>query len=752
MRQLVLLLADGSLLVVALLLVRMAEARRQQRSLVAYRLQFPRGLEVDAVESFLSGLSGLLLPWWKRWLASPYVSLEVHANSSGIRHYLLVPEPWATTVEGLLQAAVPSVRYEPTELPPAPVNMAVEYRLSTHDRSLRVDAAGMNAKLLASLQPLQGQETVVVQMLLTPHGLVQPPRLAGQTEQTWLPVPQSGAARDGEAITALKDKQSHPLLLGVPRIGVRCQDANRARKLLRHAQTAWHEGRAPGVHLRRRLVPKTSVATQLGLRRPPLITWPTTLNATEAAGLIGWPVGAVAVPGLALGGCRLVPASPLVPSTGMVLADATFPGDARPLALSTEGQLRHLHVLGPTGTGKSTLLVNLITQAVATGHSVVALDPKGDTIQAVLERVPDWRRDDVIVLDPADTTGRLVGLNPMQSVDEDHAEVVVENLVGLFKSLYRHSWGPRLDDILRAALLTLAGTKGTTLCEVPLILTDPSYRRRLVGRLDDPVGLESFWGWYESISDAERQAAVGPVLNKVRAFTMRPRVRSIIGQSRPKLSLRDVLEHRKVLLVSLASGLLGDEASALMGALVVSELWNATLARAALPVDRRTPVMGVLDEWQHFLHLPTPMATVLAEARGLGLGLVLAHQELGQVPEDVRRAVLANARSRVIFQLPAADASLVARELGGVLTADDLQGLGGFEVALQLYAGGNTQPVATGRTRPLGEPTSSAAAIRELSRQRYGIDRAEVERQIRDRQTSRSEAPTGRRRRQGGQS
>lgn len=210
-----------------------------------------------------------------------------------------------------------------------------------------------------------------------------------------------------------------------------------------------------------------------------------------------------------------------------------------------------------------------------------------------------------------------------------------------------------------------------------------------------------------------------------------------------------MIENRKVLLVSLASGLLGDEASALMGALVVAEVWNATLARAARPVGGRPAAMFYLDEWQHFLHLPTPMASVLAEARGLGLGMVLAHQELGQVPEDVRRAVMANARSRVVFQLPASDAAIVARELGGVLTADDLQGLGGYEVALQLFAGGNTQPVATGKTRPMSEAISSAAGIRALSRDRHGVDRAEVERQIRERQTSRTDAPTGRRRRQG---
>lgn len=536
MKQLIVLLTDVSLLMVALLALRAAAARRQRVSMVAYKLQFPRGLDVEAVESFLGGLSGLLLPWWKRWLASPYVSLEVHANAKGIHHYLLAPDSWARAIEGLMQASLPSMRYEPIELPPAGAVQATEYRLNSHERSLRVDAAGMNAKLLASMQPLHGNDTIIVQMLLTPHGLVEPPRQAAQAHANLLGNSGRPVVRDAEAASALKEKQSHPLLLGVPRIGVACQDRGRAKVLLRHTQTAWHEGRAPGVHLARRLLTKASVARHLSERMPPLIVWPTTFNTQEAAGLIGWPVDAVAVPGLALGGCRLVPASPVVPSAGTILADATFPGAARPLALSTEGRLRHVHVLGPTGTGKSTLLVNMVAQDLEAGRSIILLDPKGDLVQAVLERVPDRRRNDVIVLDPADTS-RPVGLNPLESIDDDHAEVVVENLVGLFKSLYRHSWGPRLDDILRAALLTLASAKGSTLCEVPLILTDPGYRRRLVGRLDDPIGLETFWGWYESLSDPARQEAVSPVLNKVRAFTMRPRVRSIIGQSRPTFEL-----------------------------------------------------------------------------------------------------------------------------------------------------------------------------------------------------------------------
>ncbi|MGD0082037.1 MAG: type IV secretory system conjugative DNA transfer family protein [Acidimicrobiales bacterium] len=709
-------------LAVSLLLMRAAESTRQRRSLVAYQLKFPRGLEPEGVEAFLGGLSGLLLPWWKRWLASPYVSLEVHASSSGISHFLLAPAGWASAVEGTLQASLPSVRYESVDLPFAVLTIGAEYKLSDHRRSVRMESSSMNAKLL---RPASTQQQGQFQ-LLDPNLL-----------------------QSAEAVSALKEKQSHPLLLTVPRIGVASDDVRRARRLLRDVETAWHESRAPGVHLGRRTASEAAVAKRMIERRAPLVSWPATFNSQELSGLIRWPIEAVAVPGLALGGCRLVAASPAIPRTGTAIGDSNFPGDPRPLALDTQARLRHVQVLGPTGTGKSTLLVNMAVQDLEAGRGVVLLDPKGDLVQSVLERMPPKRRADVIVLDPADTS-RPVGLNPLESVDVDHAEVVVENLVGLFKSLYRHSWGPRLDDILRAALLTLATSKGTTLCEVPLILTDPGYRRRLVGGLDDPVGLESFWGWYEALSDPERAMAVGPVLNKVRAFIMRPRVRNIIGQSQPKLNLRDVLEDGKVLLVSLASGLLGDEAAALLGALVVAELWNATQGRAAQHSDNRRPVMAYLDEWQNFLHLPTPMASVLAEARGLGLGMVLAHQHLGQLPAEAQHAVLANARSKVVFQLPAGDARLIARELGGVLTADDLQGLGAYEVAAQLFAAGTTQPVATARTRPMGEATGSADDVRASSREQYGVARGEVEKQLRSRQHARVDAPTGRRQRHGG--
>jgi hypothetical protein len=719
-----------------------------RRSLVAYRLGFPRQLDAEDAANAFAGLSGLLLPWWQRWFATPYVVLETHATKRGIEHYVLVSERFATVVENVLQSALPSVRYESVELPAIGVKRGVEHLLTSNDRPLSVDPAAFSVGLLATLAPLDKDEKVVIQWIVAPH----PPvgAIKAQLSHTDLWTGEQ-APIDGEAVSALKAKQALPLLLATGRIGAGGANAQGEVARIRRVEAAWHVARAPGVHLRRRWVPKTTTAKAMAARRAPVSVWPGRLNTSELTGFSGWPIGIAGLPGLRLGGCRQVPASPAIAERGTVICDSTFPGDERPLALDLQARLRHVHVLGPTGVGKSNLLASMVIDDMEAGRGVVLLDPKGDLVTSILERVPEHRKKDVIVLDPADTS-RPVGLNPLQSAHGVSAEVIVENLVGMFKSLYSYSWGPRLDDILRAALLTLAGAEGTTLCEVPLILTNPSYRRKLVGKLDDPVGLESFWGWYEGLSDAERQAAVGPVLNKVRAFTMRPTVRSIIGQSTPTVQMRDVMAEGKILLCSLASGLLGEEAAALLGALIVAELWHATTARSGMAPDRRRPVMAYLDEWQHFVHLPTPMSSVLAEARGLSLGMTLAHQHMGQLTPEAKHAVLANARSRVVFQLASGDARLMAKEMGTLLTADDLQGLGAYEVVAQLFAQGTLQAPATGRTRARGAPTSDPAAIRVESRSRYGVPREEVERAIRDRQSAPTSGAIGRRPRPGGAS
>lgn len=725
------LLVTGSL-VVARAVGTASERRR------AYGLTFPRGIKPEQVVAFTRSLSGLLPPWWRRPFGSPVVVFEARADAGGIRHRLVAPAGAADYVLSQLWAALPGIRIEEEPGSPEPLRLtdALELRLSGHAQ-LRVDQPETtSAGLLATLQPLRDGEAAVVQWVVTP------------TTQKPLPAPSLSAVQvlfGGQSaqpqlslqLAAERDKQAEPPVLAVGRLGVRASRPGRSRQLLRRLLGAMHRGTAPGVSFRRRWLPSELAADRIERAAGPLTRWPALLNARELAVFLGVPMRDTQLPGLRAGAARQLPASPDIPRTGRVLGRSTFPGTHRQLALSVPDSLRHLHVVGPTGTGKSTLLLNLIAADMAARRGVVVIDPKGDLVADVLARVPKCRAADVVLIDPTDST-RPVGFNLLAGANEA-PDLVTDQVVSIFHHLFAAFWGPRTDDILRAALLTLAHEPGMTLAEVPLLLTDEGFRRRLLGRVDDYV-LEGFWGWYEALSPAERAQAIGPVLNKMRTFLLRRRLRNVIGQADSTFDMEAVLRDRKILLVSLAKGVLGEDAAALLGSCLVARLWQAVQARATLPPAERHPVFCHIDEFQDYLNLPTSLADVLAQARGYGLGLTLAHQHLAQLPPLVRQAVLANARSRVVFQTAASDAHLLAREFAPYLEASDLQGLGPFEAVVAAASGNRVCPPAGLATLPPPPVTGNGAAARSLSRQRYGRDLADVEQAMRARVTGRCPA------------
>jgi hypothetical protein len=737
---LVLLVFIGLVPAVGVLLVRDGSRRTWQEELVVYVLRFPRGLDPSAVVAFLSGLSGVAAPRWERPVATRAVVLETSAGSTGIQHHLVVPRSLAHVVLSALRAALPSVtaRLDEGYRPARPV-LAVELGLNDHHRSLATDRAGVVSNaILASLQPLVAGDQVVVQCALSPLGPVSAGRASHRpSADVWAVLGGQAGTRtpDKEAVKAARAKQSTPLFAATVRVGVAAPPM-RARSLLLRVLAAFHTANAPGAHLRRLGRLSDRVGEALVERRLPFLAWPCTLNAAEVAGLVAFPFGMVALPGLQLGGTRLLAPASDIPSRGRIVGEASFPGAERPLALSIADSLRHLHVIGPTGSGKSTLLIGLIAQDMQAGRGVVVLDPKGDLVSDVLDQVPAHRLDDVCVLDPADEE-RPVGLNLLAASEADR-ELVTEQVVGTLHNLYQASWGQRTDDILRSAVLTLVGVPGMTLAEIPLLLTDASFRRRLVGRLDDPIALGPFWAAYEAWSDGERAQAIGPVMNKLRAFLLRRRLRNVLGQAHPRLDLDWALDHHKILLVPLAKGVLGEEAAALIGSLVVARVWQAVLRRSARPEEQRPYTFAFLDEFQDFLKLPMSVADILAQARGLRFGLTLAHQNLDQLPGSLQKAVLANARSRIVFQTSAGDAHVLARELAPHLAAEDLQGLSAFEVVATVSAGARIAPPVTGRTLLPPPATGLAEEARARSRERYGRDRSEVEAAIRARHEGRS--------------
>jgi hypothetical protein len=690
-------------------------------SLIWYELTWPREVSPEQLVSMFRVLaSGGGEP----------VVIEAIGSAGHVRHRLALPSGHSEGVVDQLRACLPGLAIvETPERPPLTVSRAIELRLTTRQRALRVEnIASVSRSTLTVLAHAHRNECLVLQWVLARSlpALAVANRVDAFGPESWtralLLAPFSAPkSADTEVRNAVRLKQSEPGWQVVARIGASSSTRSRQRLLISQLVGALRSAEAPSVRFWVRASnPEHIITAKAGRWRRPL-----RLNLMELATVSSFPVGATNELPIRKVGSRLLPPAAAIHQKGLVLGRASYPGRQRPVALTPKDALRHLHLLGPSGVGKSTLLLHLVRQSIADGRTVVVIEPKGDLIAECLRVTPPQRMNDVVLIDPSDKE-RLVGINPLAPSGRS-PELVADQLLGLWHALYASSWGPRTADILGASLLTLAKTPGMTITALPVLLTNAAFRRRIVAQVSDPIGLGPFWVTYEGWSEPERITATAPVMNKLRPLLMRSELRHLLGQKQG-FDVRRVFTERKILLVNLNKGLLGPETSALLGSLIVSMLWQAILGRASIPPERRHPALVVVDEFQDYLHLPLDFADALAQARGLGAGFALTHQYLHQLSPAMRSAVLANAQSRVAFRLPNEDAKLLAA--GGLLAPEDFQGLGAYEAYAQVVAGEAVQPWCSIKTLPPPEPISDAAVIRAASRDAYGAPRGRVEAEL----------------------
>ena len=664
------------------------------------RLHLPAGMSPAQAAQVLQAIATMH--------SAPRVVLETVGNGHSVAWFIGASRAALSRFNSLLATHMPEARLLGEMSRLSRVIQAVQLRIEGHrQRQLSVSATESATRaVLGALAAAGEREEIRLQVVLgqrlRPHVPPHPTK----------PSPGSTERRRTEAV-----KTGEHGFGCVVRVGVRSGSPERARHLVGQVLAAWRTLETPGVAMRLRGTSPQSFDQSASPWR-----WPLSLSVSELVGLLGWPVGDLPLPGVAARHPRLLPVPHAVPRAGRVLGDASAPGQPRPVAIGAHDSLRHLHVLGPTGTGKSTLLANLAISDMAAGRGCVVIDPKGDLVRDLLARVPRARLSDVVVLDATDS--QPVGLNPLRSVTPDLA---ADGLVSLFAQLYVDNWGPRTQDIWHASLLSLARRGDASLVMVPLLLTNAGFRRSVVGRVvkTDPLGLGSFWAWFDGISEAERHSAIAPLMNKLRPLLLRPGLRAVLGQRQPRFEVDEVFTKRRILLVSLAKGELGSDGARLLGSLVVSLLWQAALRRSTVSADRRRPVMIVVDEVQDYLRLPGDLGDALAQARGLGVGFTLAHQHLSQLPPTIRAAVLANARSRVSFQLGHEDAVVMAR--GTELEPDDFTALPAFQAYASVLAEGSPMAYGSLATRPLPPVSSDAADIRAGSRTRYGRPLSDIE-------------------------
>jgi hypothetical protein len=471
-----------------------------------------------------------------------------------------------------------------------------------------------------------------------------------------------------------------------------------------------------------------------------VLTRPYLLSVPELARIATLPAAGT-LPGLDRAGARSVAPPRALPASGKVLGWGDHPGTPRPVAITVADARHHLHVVGETGTGKSTAVAQLALGDAAAGRAAVVIDPKGDLVDWILERLPHGMEERCCLIDPEDPQV-AVGLNVLEG---DNPDLVTDHVVGVFRRIYGPWWGPRTDDIMRAACLTLCQIPGATLAEVPLILTHAEWRREILRRMDEATlagagraasaTLRSFWTWYERLPEAQRAAHIAPLLNKLRAFLLRGPVRAIVGQSAPRRDVTSLLDAGGLLLVRIPKGNLGEDTSRLLGAFVIARVWQAAMKRAAVPEAERADAALYVDEMHNYMALPRSFEDLLAEARGYRLSLVLAHQHLGQLSREMREALDANARTKLVFACSPDDAATLERHFAPALRAHDLSHLAFGQAACRPCLGGGHGEPFTLHTRALPEGSPArAAAARRATAERWGRPRREVELAIERRQ------------------
>lgn len=722
---------------------RLLEARHWAASLRAYRLVPPASLTAQEVTRWLANVSATTHPAAWSLLPLPPVQFHVSATRGNVSFYLLVAKSAEAKMLHGLRATLPGMRIEaaPDYLTHRPAyQVAAEGRLTNMARPLSVDRAdSTSAGLLAALGAVPAGCTATLTWTFTGAGTPRPVRTTPPADD-WTPfLIESEAPSDADAVRALRAKRALPLLHAVPRLAVAAPDVALARRLFGNIWPQLHGANSPGVRFVRRWLPSKLVAERLRTHAVPALAWPMTLNAAELATLLGLPVGGIHLPGLRLGAARQLPPAPQMATHGQIIGVSNYAGSqGRPVALKTVDRLRHQYIVGPTGSGKSVLIARMVVQDFTRGYGCAVFDPKADLIPDILARLPEERLDDVIVLDASDRV-RPIGFNVLGSVgSETERELTVDNVLHIFRSIWADFWGPRSDAILRAGLNTLALARAAdgskyTLCELPHLLASAGFRSALVGRTALPDSLRDFWHRFASLSTGEQTQSILPLLTKLDAFVQRTPIALMLGQA-GGIDLHEVFTRRKLLLVNLAKGALGSETSNLLGSLLVSSLIQATHARVSVPPELRRPCFAYIDEAQDIMRLPVPLADVLSQARGLGLGVVMANQYVAQLPAAMQAAILGTVRSTMAFAVDYTDARTLEKRFAP-LTADDLQGLDRYEAAARCCVDGQTLPPVTLTTLPPGPVLRDPAELAARSRARYGTDRAAVEAAMRQRLT-----------------
>lgn len=744
--------------------------KREETSLKSTLLQVavPRDneIKIDAAEQIFASLAAQRNNKRFHWLKPQvHVSFEIVATAGDIRFYIYVPNKLRDFIEKQINGAYPDAEIVPITEGAAHQRpdkvLGNEYNIFSDTAKVAFASFKPKSSDFMPLKtfkdfpvdPLASLTSVLAKMAegegAAIQVIVQP--ADGQWKKngrSYISKTKKGEANpetakystDAKELEAIENKISKPGLNVIIRVVVASSNKESADAHLSNIANSFSQFSAANSLAKNKIRFKGLFVTDFIYRYFPLRGQTNVMTSEELATVFHFPNKSVVTPGIHWVNSKRAPAPSNMPTEGLYLGQSTFRGISNPVFISREDRMRHTYIIGKTGTGKTEFLKRMIMQDIHNGEGLAVIDPHGDLIEDILQLMPPERAEDVILFDPSDTE-RPLGVNMLEAETEQQKHFVVTGIIGLMYKLFDPNKtgiiGPRFEHAVRNAMLTVMYEKGATLIELMRALTDPAFVQEILPKVDDPI-IRRYWtDQIAQTSDFHKSEVLDYITSKFGRFVTNKMIRNIIGQSDSAFNFREVMDNKKILLINLSKGLIGEENSSFLGLVLVPRLLIAAMSRQDIPMSQRQDFFLYVDEFQNFA---TPdFAQILSEARKYRLSLIVANQFIGQMDEEVKNAIIGNVGTKVTFRIGVSDANFMQHEYQPTFTEADLINIDKFNAYISTSV--NNEPV-----RPFSIDTTPdfdaqnkaknprvAELVKELSRLKFGREAWDIEQEITER-------------------